>query len=299
MDRHYWNILPGILALTSLTASFHSYPRGWPYHPGSWLSYPRSRYRIEYSNALRAGMKACGVKAFIGAKWEPCEADIAVLWSWKRPKIIEAAQCRNRRILVMERGLIQPRNEWVSLAVDGFNNRGRFAVCPDDGERWGRYFSHWLRPWREAKGYALLIGQVPGDTALRGTDMATWAQARTGALVKMGLTVVYRPHPLADTPVPDGAFISRRSLSDDLAGAGRVVTFSSTTAVEAVLAGVPVCVEDEGSVAYPMASHHVEEPLVTPDRTRWCHDLAWRQWSLEELRDGTAWKHVSTLMDGR
>ncbi|MGU3575474.1 hypothetical protein ACLBWZ_08070 [Brucellaceae bacterium C25G] len=276
------------------TASFHTYPRGWPYYPGSWLSYSKFQYRIEASNALRRGMERAGIKTLIGPKWKPSKADIAVIWSWKRPQIIETAKRKNTPLIVMERGFIQPRNEWVSLALNGFNNRGYFPPANDGGKRWEEHFSHHLRPWQERKGYALLIGQVPGDSSLNGLDIVKWAQSRTDALLKAGQTVVYRPHPLADTPVPDGTVCSRRDLQTDLKHAGFVVTFGSTTAVEAVLAGVPVCVEDKGSVAYPMGSHHIDEPLKRPDRTRWCHDLAWRQWSINELKNGMAWRHLST-----
>lgn len=242
------------------------------------------------------GMKKGGVEVFIGSAYKASSADIAVLWSWKRPAIIKAMQDTGRDLLIMERGFIQPRNEWVSLAVNGFNNRGRFAPASDNGERWERLFAHHLRPWRDGGDYALLIGQVPGDAALNGKDIVAWAREQTARLVARGHKVVYRAHPEKPTPCPDGALPSTGSLAEDLAGAAMVVTFSSTTAVESVLAGIPTVVYDEGSAAYPMASHDVSGPLVRPDRTKWCHDMAWRQWSIEELKDGTAWTFVKKVL---
>ncbi|NKB84498.1 hypothetical protein HED51_20535 [Ochrobactrum grignonense] len=237
-------------------------------------------------------MRSTGIKTTIGPKRKPSNADIAVIWSWKHPQIIAAARQDQRPLIVMERGFIQPRFEWVSLALNGFNNRGYFPPSADNGERWQRHFSHHLRPWKDRKGYALLIGQVPGDASLNGVDIKNWAQSRTDMLRRAGHTVVYRPHPLAETVAPEGAVCSRQDLKSDLSGAEFVITYSSTTAVEAVLEGIPVCVEDAGSVAYPMASHHIGEPLRRPDRTQWCHNLAWRQWSINELRNGTAWRHL-------
>jgi hypothetical protein len=238
------------------------------------------------------GMRKHGIETFIGSGYKPSSADIAVLWSWKRPAIIKTMLATGRHLLIMERGFIQPRNQWVSLAVDGFNNRGRFAPAPDNGERWERLFAHHLRPWRKGGDYALLVGQVPGDTALNGADIVAWAQDQAARLIALGHKVVYRPHPEKPTPCPDGAMLSTGTLAEDLARAERVVAFSSTTAVEAVLAGIPTVVHDEGSVAWPMGSHDVAAPLARPDRTKWCHDLAWRQWSTEELKNGTAWAHV-------
>lgn len=272
--------------------SFHTFPSGWPYYPGSWFSYRKFHYRIDSSYALMKGMRRHGVRPFIGKKWKPSDADLAVLWSWKRPDVTAAMLGSGRHVIIMERGFIQPRNEWVSLAVDGFNNRGRFAPAPDGGKRWERLFSHHMKPWQTGGDYVLLIGQVPGDMALNGTDMVSWAQEQTNRLVKLGHRVAYRPHPELPTPCPLGATLSTGSLAGDLSGAERVVAFSSTTAVEAVLAGIPTVVCDEGSVAYPMASHSVEDPIIRPDRTIWAHDLAWRQWSLAELASGEAWAHV-------
>jgi hypothetical protein len=198
-----------------------------------------------------------------------------------------------RCVIVLERGFTQPRREWFSLALNGLNGRGLFPPSDGDGSRWNRHFAHNLQPWRQEEGnYALLIGQVPGDAALHGLDIVAWAQRTTTKLVELGHRVVYRPHPKYLTPCPKGAEYSDGTLVEDLAGASRVVTYNSTTAVEAVLAGVPAVTLDIGSIAYPVASHELEAPLVRPDRTRWCNDLAWRQWSLAELEDGTAWAHI-------
>jgi hypothetical protein len=202
-----------------------------------------------------------------------------------------------RHVIVIERGFIQPRKEWFSLAVNGFNGRGRFAPSCDNGERWKKHFAHHLQPWREGdKGYALLIGQVPGDAALHGLDIVAWAQRMTTELLRLGHRVVYRPHPKGPTPCPVGAELSGRSLAEDFSDASRVVVYNSTTAVESVLAGIPTVTMDVGSVAYPMASHDLTAPLIRPDRTRWCYDLAWRQWTLEELGNGLAWHHTKPLI---
>lgn len=242
------------------------------------------------------GMRLLSDTPSIFSKRKLSETDLAVFWSWKQPEIAAAIIDSGRHVLVMERGFLQPRNEWVSLAIDGFNNRGKFAPAPDGGARWQRLFAHHLKPWRSGGDYALLIGQVPGDAALNGTDIVAWAATQAQKLIDLGHKVVYRPHPEGPTPCPPGASLSTRSLVDDLAGAERVVTYNSTTAVEAILAGIPTVVSDEGTVAYPMCSHQLEAPLARPDRSAWCHDIAWRQWSIDELADGTAWSHVRRLV---
>ena len=238
-----------------------------------------------------------GVRTERGRRNKTTSADMAVMWLWKQPRTIDDMIASGRDLLIIERGFIQPRFEWYSLAVNGFNGRGKFAPAPDGGARWQKYFSHMLRPWREPGGeYSLLIGQVPRDSALNGVDIVSWAQERTDEMVSAGHRVLYRPHPLGPTPCPRGAELSVGTLEQAFSGASQVVTYCSTTAVESVMAGIPAVIFDEGSVAYPMASHSIHEPLVRPDRTKWCHDLAWRQWRLDELADGSAWQHVQKAM---
>ena len=276
--------------------SVHVYPNRFPL-PFYWREKKLTRYKIDAGEALRISIKNDGYKAIKGKLDRASDSDVAIIWSWKQKNLISEMKRKGKHILVLERGFIQPRNEWYSLALDGFNNRGRFIDAQDNGERWNEFFSGYLKPWRyNEDSYALLIGQVPNDASLHGVDIVEWAQDQTDRLCKIGVDVVYRPHPECETPCPIGATLSSSSLQNDLKNAGRVVTFCSTTAVEAVLAGIPVVVEDMGSVAWPMSSHRVEDDLIRPDREKWCHDLSWRQWRFEELADGTAWNYIKTLL---
>lgn len=216
-----------------------------------------------------------------------------VFWGWHEPALFERLRANGQHALIIERGFLQPRRGWASLAFDGLNRRGRFAGAADQGQRFAHYFGHQLAPWQaHSSDRVLLIGQVPGDISLDGIDVTEWAADRAARLAALGKQVVYRPHPLKSTPCPAEAEPSRHDLATELATAGQVVTYSSTTGVESVLAGVPVVVEGPGSMAWPMASHALEAPAVRPDRHVWCRDLAWKQWQQGELADGRAWDHV-------
>ena len=84
-----------------------------------------------------------------------------------------------------------------------------------------------------------------------------------------------------------------RPLATDLEDAWCVVTHSSTAAVEAVIAGVPVFVEPTCAAA-PVGRTDLDiENPVYPEREPWVAALARRQWSREEVSSGKAWAHVS------
>jgi len=84
------------------------------------------------------------------------------------------------------------------------------------------------------------------------------------------------------------------SLQEDLRGAHALVTYSSAAAVTALLDGVPVAVS-RMSAAYPMAGSIDDiEHLPRPDnREEWASVLADNQFTIEEMRDGTAWRMLN------
>jgi hypothetical protein len=266
----------------------------------------KKSFQLERARALLAGFKNLGIEATLGTYKMPARADIMVVHGWKQGLIINDARKRNIPLLVMESGFFQPRDEWTSLAWNGLSGRGHYVPAGDKGERFERYFSKTLKPWREdKKGYALLIGQVPWDAALYHLDMDKWLQVTTKKLIKRGWNVLYRPHPKylealqekhETLTVAVGARLSHGSLNEDLAGAAFCLTYNSNAAVEAVLAGVPTVSLHNGSIAWPVTSHDLDQPFFYPDRTRWCHDMAWRQWTLEEMAAGDAWRHVSRYL---
>lgn len=182
----------------------------------------------------------------------------------------------------MERGYLGDRFAWTSLAWNGLNNRGQVHVPDDGGDRFLKHYQ--LQPENHAGEYALIIGQVPGDAALGGRNLVPWYEEQASR--DWGMPVKFRPHPMAARrgmvrPVR-GAQTIKGELSDALAGAAVVVTFNSNVGVDAVVAGKYVTSADQGSMIWGMS-----------DREQWAHRLAWRQWSLDELRDGAAWETVS------
>lgn len=83
------------------------------------------------------------------------------------------------------------------------------------------------------------------------------------------------------------------TLADDLNGAHALVTWSSAAAVTAVLAGVPVfCAPSCAAAAVGNTDWNSLETPYFPDETtrlNWARVLADNQWTLDEMRNGTAW----------
>lgn len=250
----------------------------------------------EFGRAFAKGLERHGIAAVFADYDAPAPCDFAVIWGWRQTKVIGSGV----PVLCLERGHIQPRNDWVSAGWNGLAGRGTYPKARDGGSRWNRHHAHHMKPPSSGGTYALVMGQTPGDAALQGRDIYKWLADACHDLRANQYRVRYRPHPQmlasGDLFCPEGAIFSQRSLEDDLSDAMLAVTFNSTSAVEAVLYGVPTLTFDEGSMAWPVTAHRFEDAGKQFLREPWAHDLAWAQWLKSELEDGTAWEAIKTCL---
>lgn len=253
---------------------------------------PSFAHHVSHAHAMRCGLQQHDVGCRIINVQESVQADTVICWGWR---IAEPLVQAGKQVLVMEHGYLGDRKRWTSLGWNGLNGYAQFKAASNE-ERFAANHADLLKPWNPDGRYALLIGQVDGDASLGGMPFQPWA-VRTAyrAAKEFGLPVKFRPHPVAIEfgqcyPVADAEFI-RGNLSDALNGASVVITFNSNTAVESVMAGKPTITFDRGSMAWPVTSHGWSIP-AEPDRKPWASQLAWNQFTIEEIRDGTAWEHV-------
>lgn len=270
------------------------------------ISINNAAHQREHGAAIAEGLRRHDIKtAFVQGDIAVERADFHVTWSIKRPTIFDWRKRTGRSILIMERGHLPDRMRFTSCGWNGLARRGAYPRAQDGGARWRTHFAHLMRDWRRRGDYALVMGQVPGDSALWGLpSFEAWAASMALRLYETGRAVRYRPHPIvARDPLalfhpPVATLCVGTSLADDLAGAALVVTYNSTAGVEAVLAGVPTVTMDPGAMAWPVTTHAPEDVPATPDRAAWAHDLAWAQWTLDELASGEAWAHIAEAMPG-
>ncbi len=262
-------------------------------------------YNDKHCDILRsfaAGIPGAIVKKAI--KFKPGEADIGVVFGWfkyayepamcKKPIIDHYLSMGTRHLIVVESGF-QLRGIYYQVGWNEFAGYADFNVGNVSDDRW-KSFGIKPKHWRKGSdGVCTVIGQLPRDTQVQDENHIEWCQHTVAECQKIYGDVIFRPHPKIQDPGIYGIdenLIEIGKLRDALSKSRCVVTWNSTTGVDAVIAGVPVVAMDRGAMAWRMASHALNAKLRNPSRREWLNQLGYSQWTQDEMRAGLPWRHL-------
>lgn len=236
---------------------------------------------------------------------DPAPCDVAVIFglvkksyepTWAKAPILEHHS--GRGLLVIESAFVR-RGAYWSVGFGGINGGADFRSEGMPPDRWQALGIKSKRWHRREDGPVVVCGQLPRDTNVQDTDHAGWCRRAVAFYEKRGLPVVFRPHPRIEDPeiygVDPALFDPNRKLRETLREARVLVTYNSNSGTDAAIAGVPVVACDPGSFAWPVAAHGLTavERLRRPSRRAWLAGLGYSQWSLEEMREGAPWRHLT------
>ena len=160
-----------------------------------------------------------------------------------------------------------------------------------------RQFNLAVRPYRKQGEHILIAGMSGKAAATVGMEPNAWERTAIAKLRQhTNRPIIYRPKPswLSATRL-DGADWSPPSqpLESALKNAWAVVTHHSNVAIDGLVAGIPAFCADGAAV--PMALHdlaRIESPLLPDGREQWLANLAYCQWSVAEMENGTLWRYL-------
>jgi hypothetical protein len=258
---------------------------------------PSAEHQTSWGGVFADGLRRHGWEVDILNRAKP--ADLLVLWGVRNSAAIEMQKAQGGEVCILERGYLGDRFKWASVSFGGkLNNRAEFRGVSSDPSRFNTNFGHLMQPWRRQTGYALLIGQVPGDMSLAavGGKLDRWYADMAAELQGLGYEVRFREHPEAvkrgyRAPRLGGVSTMQGDLATAIGAAELVVCFNSNTSVESVLAGIPTITADVGAMAWPVTGHDPGDVIVC-DRGEWAAQLSWRQWTMDEIASGYCWEVV-------
>jgi hypothetical protein len=230
-------------------------------------------------------------------------ADVAVIWSrlWSgrmanNKPIVDAFRSTGRPIIIVEVGVLD-RNQTWQISVD----QQIFSTHEHDSTR-AQQLGLQLRPWHGSGQSILIAMQNPKSDQWHGQPpLDDWLTQTVSQLrTHTDRSIEVRPHPRFPLrSLPTGCVLQTpRHLLNTYDSydfeqacdrAWAVINVNSHPGIVSILRGTPAFVH-ASSWAAPAANTDlslIENPR-RPDRTQWLNDLAWTEWSLDELSSGTA-----------
>lgn len=139
-----------------------------------------------------------------------------------------------------------------------------------------------VKPWRRNGRKIVVAHTLPDYWNLRGLP-EDWSFVVAKELRKF-----------TDRPITVRDKESKVPLYEELEDAWALVTHGSIAAVEAVVMGCPVFVNEESAAALVGKTNiaEIENPIY-PEREAWLNSLAYCQFNEAELVDGTLWKLIT------
>lgn len=278
------------------------------------------------------GMQGAGVEYCYDEKYSKC--DVAVMFgSWKpersnihhivRSSIVESGTpfiCLETPLL--GRKVFKP-NEHQRVGINGFLNRDAYFGPDIDypGDRLSQLGISW-NGWKKTRGKKIVIAlQLAGDASLRHNDINQWCMQTVLELRSITeRPIEIRTHPgisakgwgnheglfrdLAFMGIKDIKFVNGREVpwENQILDAHCVVAYTSGLSIDAIVNGIPVIACDEGNFAWTIGERNlknVERVKMASDNDVkcWLQNLAYCQWTPDEMASGQVWEHLKSTID--
>jgi hypothetical protein len=240
--------------------------------------------------SFREGLLRHGHQATTMSK----KADAAVIWSvlWHgrmktNQSIFNHYRIYNKPVIVLEIGSLIRDKTW-KIGVNGINQGSFFMPNGQDDSR-KRRLGLTLKPWNRSGNKILICGQHELSHQWKDQPpMKQWILDTVNTLkTHTDRPIEFRSHPRYPVSVNGVKQTSIKDFTQDLSESWAVVNYNSGPGVTASIEGIPAFV-DKSSLAAPLGNIDLSR-IETPEminRDQWMNDLAWTEWTTEEMSAG-------------
>lgn len=256
------------------------------------------------AEAAYAGISKCGDKPVLrdSRNYKGVKSDYAVFYGLAcgLHKIFADYRAQSTAIYIdlgyWHRRLRTRYDGYHKLIVNSRHPTAYFQNRSHDDHRF-RKLGLPIQPWRKNKDGNILIASMSQKAAVaEGLSPFAWErEALQTILQHTKKPIVYRPKPNCSRarPMTGSTFDKKMQLQEAIRRSYAVVTRQSNVAVDALLYGVPVfCEQGVASVMGCSDLTMIESPLYPINREQWAADIAWTQFTTEEIATGLPFDHL-------
>lgn len=237
--------------------------------------------------------------------YEPCDVGICFGLHWPGNIILQEYKQHGTPLIIVDYGYVKrgtlmyskvDEEKYYSFSLNGLNGRSDPMPSPMPPDRWDTLKTP-LQPWKTDGKYILVCGQKNHDVAIGNLNPIVWAKQTIARIQSLTTrAVIFRPHP--EDPAqkrPIGVPHSEhKTIQEALVDTYAVVAYNSNALVDATIAGVPTFCLGEGSMVQGVTNTDLSliDTPERPEREQWAYDLAWRQYTINEIREALPWKYI-------
>lgn len=248
--------------------------------------------------AMAAGIKRNGDEAVLrsDSDYNMQGFDACVLWGFVTScqNVIKHAVASGIPFVFLDMGYWRRDKGYYKVSV---NDRHPMRYFMSLGQTPGRFNSLGipLKP-RQSGGDAILLAGMSGKAAWSwGLGPEAYERETIGRIRKYSKRrIIYRPKPSWSEarPIPGTIFEKNAPLEEVLKQTHCVVAHHSNVGCDALVAGIPSITKiGAASVLGPYDLATIEHPRFPTDdeRLKWAANLAYCQWSIDEMSSGACW----------
>lgn len=246
--------------------------------------------------AFAAGVIACGERAHVctGEIPRALEPGAAVFYGVTPATVhlFDQARREERDWIYIDNAYFDAtRERYFRVTKNALQHSG---MGESDGERFAALEDVPVKPWRGRRGdnggHVLLCPQSDEFMRVCAGYRGDW----TADTLKRLRAITQRE--LRVRPWDPDKRAGYRELRETLDEIWAVVTYSSASAITALLEGVPAFVTAQDCIARPVRSGeliHIDLPHPPKQLAKWARVVADHQFTLDELRAGLAWRALN------
>lgn len=276
------------------------------------------------------GVNSCGDKGIIVNDFTPINSDVGVIQGFVHPgsknvphlnlrqQVLNQQQEKGKRSLIADSNLFlsyDPTNSqgYLRYSYDGiFPGTGEYCNDDPDPNRWNiisKNLGIRLKPWFSRGNMILICCQRDGGWSMDGQPLMPWIIDTIKNIRRYSdRKILLRFHPGDKKAKDHKRYVNRMKWKDviisqsptlinDLKYAHVLISYNSSPAIIAGIEGTPIIVLDpEKSQAKDISIHDLSQIENVKnfefDRELWVRKIAQMHWNMEELKDGTAWRHL-------
>jgi hypothetical protein len=242
------------------------------------------------------------------------DADVAVIWSmlWsgrmkQNKQVWEHYRNKNKPVIILEVGALDRNNLW-KVAVNSIDSTGYFGPTNNSDSRKNK-LKLFEKPWKRSQN--IIIACQNSNSHLWNTmpSQELWIDHTVNQIKRFtDRPIIVRTHPRfpvnvkrADVIVQNPQKVSNTYDSYDfensLKSAWALINHNSNPGIISAINGTPVFV-NSSSLAFSVGNisfSQINNPQM-PDRTQWLNDIAYTEWTLDEIESGEPLERISNFL---